>query len=92
MTTSVARLGVATGLNTVFGNFGSAIATTVAGAVLTNFNTYYYKTPAGPLYFSAPSKEAYGINIDMATFMFITALVPILPSGEVLGCGNAPEL
>jgi len=83
------RLGAATGLNTVFRNFGSAIAPTVAGTVLTNFNTYvYYNTPAGPIYFSVPAKEAYVINIDIATSMFIITLLPILFSKEVLG-GNA---
>nr|WP_262373994.1 MFS transporter [Pyrobaculum arsenaticum] len=79
------RLGAATGLNTVFRNFGSAIAPTVAGTVLTNFNTYiYYNTPVGLVYFSVPSKEAYIINIDIATIMFIISLVPILISKEIL--------
>lgn len=79
------RLGAATGLNTVFRNFGSAIAPTVAGTVLTNFNTYiYYNTPVGLVYFSVPSKEAYIINIDIATIMFIISLVPILLSKEIL--------
>ncbi|MGC9131517.1 MAG: MFS transporter [Pyrobaculum sp.] len=80
------RLGAATGINTVFRNFGSAIAPTVAGTVLTNFSTYiYYKTPLGPIYFSVPSKEAYVINIDIATAMFLATLIPIVVAREVLG-------
>jgi hypothetical protein len=72
------RLGAATVLNTVFRNLGSAIAPTVAGTILTNYNTYvYFNAPHGPVYFSAPSRGAY-VNIDIA--MFISALVLILMS------------
>jgi EmrB/QacA subfamily drug resistance transporter len=80
------RLGAATGLNTVFRNLGSAIAPTVAGTILTNYSTYvYFNTPNGPVYFSVPSRDAYVINIDIATAMFISALAPILIAREVLG-------
>jgi Arabinose efflux permease len=80
------RLGAATGLNTVFRNLGSAIAPTVAGTILTNYSTYvYFNTPKGPVYFSVPSRDAYVINIDIATAMFISALAPILIAREVLG-------
>ncbi|MCI4446415.1 MAG: MFS transporter [Pyrobaculum sp.] len=80
------RLGAATGLNTVFRNLGSAIAPTVAGTILTNYSTYvYFNTPNGPVYFSVPSRDAYVINIDIATAMFISALAPILIAKEVLG-------
>jgi len=83
------RLGSATGLNTVFRNFGSAIAPSVAGSVLTNYSTYIaFNTPMGPMYFSVPSKDAYVINIDIATAMFLITLVPILLSKEVLGRGG----
>jgi hypothetical protein len=72
------RLGVATGLNTVFRNLGSVIAPTVAGTILINYSTYvYFNTPNGPVYFSAPSRGAY-VNIDIA--MFISALMLILSS------------
>jgi len=80
------RLGAATGLNTVFRNLGSAIAPTVAGTILTNYSTYvYFNTPNGPVYFSVPSRDAYVINIDIATAMFISVLAPILIAREVLG-------
>jgi sugar phosphate permease len=72
------RLGAATGLNTVFRNLGSAIAPTVAGTILTNYSTYvYFNAPHCPVYFSAPSRDAY-VNIDIA--MFISALMLILIS------------
>jgi hypothetical protein len=45
----------------------------------------YYRTPNGPVYFSVPSRDAYVINIDIATAMFISALTPILIAREVLG-------
>jgi len=78
------RLGAATGLNTVFRNLGSAIAPTVAGTILTNYSTYvYFNTPNGPVYFSVPSRDAYVINI--ATAMFISALVPILIAKRSIG-------
>jgi MFS family permease len=79
------RLGAATGLNTVFRNLGSATAPTVAGTILTNYTYVYFNTPNGPVYFSVPSRDAYVINIDIATAMFISALVPILMAKEVLG-------
>jgi len=45
----------------------------------------YYRTPNGPVYLSVPSRDAYVINIDIATAMFISALAPILIAKEVLG-------
>jgi len=78
------RLGAATGLNTVFRNFGSAIAPAVAGTVLTTFSTIaYYSLGGFKAYFSVPSTSAYSINFDIATAMFILALVPIAIAREV---------
>jgi len=78
------RLGAATGLNTVFRNFGSAIAPAVAGTVLTTFSTIaYYSLGGFQAYFSVPSTSAYSINFDIATAMFILALVPIAIAREV---------
>jgi hypothetical protein len=45
----------------------------------------YYRTPNGPVYFLVPSRDAYVINMDIATAMFISALAPILIAKEVLG-------
>jgi hypothetical protein len=44
----------------------------------------YYRTPNGPQYFSVPSRDAYVINIDIATAVFISALAPILIAKDVL--------
>lgn len=83
------RLGIASGLNTVFRNFGSAVAPTVAGTVLTSYSTdVYYDTPYGPLYFTVPAKEAYVINIDIATAMFLTSLLFIMATREVFERAN----
>ena len=44
----------------------------------------YYRTPNGPVYFLVPSRDAYVINIDIATAVFISALAPILIAKDVL--------
>lgn len=78
------RLGAATGLNTVFRNFGSAIAPAVAGTVLTTFTTTaYYSMDGYTAFFTVPSSTAYSINFDIATAMFLLALVPIALAKEV---------
>jgi hypothetical protein len=52
--------------------------------VLLDARPGYYGTPNGPQYFSVLSRDAYVINIDIATAMFISALAPILIAREVL--------
>ncbi|MEZ0248899.1 MAG: MFS transporter [Thermoproteus sp.] len=78
------RLGAATGLNTVFRNFGSAIAPAVAGTVLTAFTTIaYYSLGGYTAFFAVPARIAYSINFDIATAMFILSLIPIALAREV---------
>lgn len=88
LTFSVPResLGAATGVNTVFRNLGSAVAPTVAGTVLTNYSSHLVY---GSVALSIPAREAYIINFDIATAMFLVSLVPILMSREVLGPAQA---
>jgi MFS family permease len=52
------RLGVATGLNTVFRNLGSATAPTVAGTIFANYSTYVTSTHPTAPYISRPPPEA----------------------------------
>ncbi|WP_237698271.1 MFS transporter [Thermoproteus uzoniensis] len=78
------RLGAATGLNTVFRNFGSAIAPAVAGTVLTTFaTTAYYSLGGFTAFFTVPSRIAYSMNFDIATAMFLLSLIPIALAREV---------
>lgn len=78
------RLGAAAGLNTVFRNLGSAIAPAVAGTVLTTFSTTaLYSIGAYTAFFTVPSSTAYSINFDIATAMFLLALIPIAAAQEV---------
>lgn len=86
------RLGSATALNTVFRNFGSTVAPTVAGTVLTNHSAdLVLNTPVGPYVLSIPSKEAYIINIDIATAMFLATLIPIFAAREVFTASPRPS-
>lgn len=78
------RLGVATGLNTVFRNLGSAVAPAVAGTVLTTFaTTAVFKLGSAALFLSVPSTTAYSVNFDIATAMFLLSLIPIALAKEV---------
>ncbi|MEM0465051.1 MAG: MFS transporter [Pyrobaculum sp.] len=82
------RLGAATSLNTVFRNFGSAVAPAVAGAVLTTFSTTAALQAGGEtVLLAVPSPTAYAVNFYMAVAMFLLALIPIAAAREVFTPG-----
>ncbi|WP_456368620.1 MFS transporter [Thermococcus sp.] len=86
-------MGVATGANSLFRNFGSTWGPAIAGTIM---STYYvlFHPPGAPLWvkIKIPSTEAYEVLFGMAALIYLFLALTILKIDEVMKGGRIREV